>query len=325
MTRRHARRGFTLIELLVSVGVAGLLAALILPAVMAARGAARRAQCQNNLRQFGLALHNFEAARGAFPVGYGRPGGAPVGFAPPHVALLPFLERADLARAGAELDRPGNAEGVGATVPTFLCPADPVAGGTNYRACVGAGIYMRNAQRPDTDGLADGLAGAFQIYEPLPAAGVQDGLSQTAAAAERRKSTPDGAWDPATDYWYTGLQEGRRTAPAADEVLDFCRDFDAVPSRFQPDAGRAWAHSHFVDTLYTHAAAPNPPHPDCSVLTYPSAFEGPGGGLHPATSYHPGGVNVLALDGAVHFMSDGVDLILWRALATTAGGETAAF
>ena len=316
------RGGFTLIELLVVVGVIALLASLLIPAVMASREAARNAQCRNNLKQFGLALHNFEAGRGEFPAGQGLPDGEPVGFAPPHVVLLPYLERAD---ALAALDRPGHEDGMGAVVAGFACPSDPVGGGTNYRACTGSGLRAPQPYHPDLDGLPDRLAGAFRIYAGLPASAVRDGLTQTAAVSERRKSGPGAGWDPATDYWYTAFNAGRRDAAAADELIEFCAGFEGTPARFQPDAGRAWAHSHFVDTLYNHAAGPNPPFPDCSLLSVYSVIEPPGGGLHAATSYHPGGVNVLALDGAVHFAADAVDLALWRALATVEGGEAAAF
>ena len=152
--RRRLRPGFTLIELLVVVAVVALLVSLLLPAVQQAREAARRAQCQNNLKQIGLALHLYHDARGSFPThltgpgGPGSVGGAAVGagFTSWLVPLLPHLDRGPLAAAvdpaaafadARAYDSPTdyqtltisaenpNAAVVAARVPTFLCPSDP--------------------------------------------------------------------------------------------------------------------------------------------------------------------------------------------------------
>ena len=110
------RTGFTLIELLVTLGVIALLAALILPAVMAARESARGAQCQNNLKQLGLGLHNFEQARGEFPAGSFSSISYLYEQTPPHVALLPYLDQGPLARE-VEAHRSGAVRTVRANVP----------------------------------------------------------------------------------------------------------------------------------------------------------------------------------------------------------------
>ena len=327
MTDRHlfknSRRGFTLIELVVVVGVVALLAALILPAVQASRAAARRTACVNNLRQFGVALHNHLDVRGHFPpaIAHGEPGtdGGPWQYASSHAALLPFLEGGNiLAAAVADRFTRGTAD-----VPAFRCPADPAAG-TNYRACVGAGPYAFAAAPPSELAGPRTDAGAFVVWDGLPAAGVRDGLSQTAGFSETRVSGPSDAWDPGTDYWYTAAALSGDTYPTAEELTALCGGFTGIPPVYQPDVGRSWAEGNFPGTLYNHATGPNPPFPACSAMNVPNGYS-PEGGLHPATSDHPGGVNVLALDGAVHFVADGVDLALWRALATRAGGEAAAF
>ena len=315
------RRGFTLIELLVTVGVVALLAAVLLPAVMASREAARNAQCQNNLKQLGLALHNFESSRGAFPAGHGRGDRRS-----PHAALLPFLEQA--ARAAG-----GGGSGGGGAVAVFLCPSDGAGAGTNYRACTGSDPYWHRAawglvglsDGPPDGAVAAKTAGAFLAHDPVPAAGVRDGLSQTAAFSEKLVSGAGRAWDPGTDYWYTALALGRDGYPAAEELLALCEPYAGAPSVFRHDAGRDWRDGDYVATLYNHAAGPNPHFPDCSAANVPHGYSPEPGGLHPAASRHSGGVNVLALDGAVHFVGDAVDLPLWRALATRAGGEAAGF
>ena len=308
-----SRRGFTLVELLVVIGVVALLASLLVPAVMAAREAARKTQCQNNLKQIGLALHNFEATRGVFPAAHAEERNEA-----PHVALLPHLDestRLGVVRAG----------GTGGDVPTFRCPSDPVAGGTNYRACTGSDPYWHRAAWGLNGGEASETAGAFAVRDGLPTAAMTDGLTQTVAFSEKRKSGTDSSWDPDADYWYSAAAHGRDGYPATDELLSLCRTYDGTPAAFQADAGRDWTAGDFIGTLYNHAAGPNPPFPDCSVSDGPGGYVPEPGGIHAADSYHRGGVNVLALDGAVHFVADSVDLALWRALATRDGGEAAGF
>ena len=326
-----ARGGFTLIELLVVIGIVALLAGLILPAVQASREAARRVECQNNLKQIGLALHNFEGQHGAFPAAWYD--SVPIYFftpTSPHVRLLPFLgqqvvyDRIDpfLVRTATQV--PLRVRNI--TLPAFVCPSDPVPGGSNYRACTGATPYVpaEGSSGMEVDsGEPPGTFGVFRWRVDLPAAAVRDGLTQTAAFSEKRKSDRGKSWDPSVDYWYSGLEAGRELAPAADELIAFCRTYDGTPSRFYPHGGRDWELGEYWASLYNHAAGPNPPWPDCSAMAHHRRT--PEGGLHAADSDHRGGVNVLALDGAVHFVADAVDLALWRALATVDGGETAAF
>ena len=324
------RRGFTLIELLVVIGVVGLLAALILPAVMSAREAARRVQCRNNLKQIGLALHNFDAARGALPAGLWDPDSY-VAYeqVPPHTQLLPYLDHGPLYDAlGYVRDGRQGDEQRRTSLSEFRCPSDPAfAGGSNYRACTGAGPHIHyatggeylNSPEPPT------AAGAFVLWVGLPTAAVRDGLSNTAGFSERRRAAADGdaAWDSATGFWYTGLEDLLGRGPTGDELFDLCGGYAGDPAEFYSTAGRRWDEADFKHTLYNHAAGPNPPFPDCAAAGRNSRTLI--GGLHAADSDHPGGVNLLLLDGAVRFVGDGVDLALWRAAATRDGGEAVSF
>src|SRR5262245_52652250 len=146
-------RGFTLVELLVVIAIIGVLIGLLLPAIQAAREAGRRTQCINNLRQFGLAFHNYETAHKRFPPGdisTGSSAGLSV-----HARLLPYFEQANLRNLvnfnapykDADPTKDFNAAARDTTVPMFLCPSDarsdisPALGGpNNYHVNQGTGI-----------------------------------------------------------------------------------------------------------------------------------------------------------------------------------------
>ena len=166
-TFRTPRAGFTLVELLVVIAIIGILVALLLPAIQAARSSSRRTQCTNNLRQLGIALTNYESARQRFPAG-AISRSYPAEPATPHnfyrwstlAQLTPYLEQTAAYNAldmtvplyGRNLQvTPENQEGVARVVPEFLCPSDSgqrvssAFGPTNYAACVGIGSQWRFA------------------------------------------------------------------------------------------------------------------------------------------------------------------------------------
>src|SRR3954468_16915555 len=192
--RQPSRRGFTLVELLVVIAIIGVLVALLLPAVQAAREAARRAQCTNNLKQFGLALHNYHAGLNILPFAEGLQGGAPSGFycASALVLLLPHIEQANLYNSlnfsgGGNLFwnsiSPTNHTVQVATITTFLCPSDLTrttlaAGPNNY--CANAGSW------PNSFRTTSSFNGPFP-YCTMPQFGFQsvvDGLSNTIGFGE---------------------------------------------------------------------------------------------------------------------------------------------
>ena len=136
MSGRH--RGFTLIELLVVIAIIAILIALLLPAVQQAREAARRTQCKNNMKQIGLALHNYHDTHGSFPMAFSQWSwnglSFPVDQAPTfnyHVYILPFIDQAPLYNQlnfSVSSRVAPNAQFAGLIIPAFQCPSDPIAG-----------------------------------------------------------------------------------------------------------------------------------------------------------------------------------------------------
>ncbi|MGC8638353.1 MAG: DUF1559 domain-containing protein [Isosphaeraceae bacterium] len=315
------RQGFTLIELLVVIAIIAVLISLLLPAVQAAREAARRVQCVNNLKQMGLALHNYHDSIGSFPMSYmarlqfinGATDTAPGwGWG---MMILPQLEQSPLfaaANVGLPVDAPHNSTVVQAILNVYICPSDPIPGGvfpvtsavgatvammgpTSYAACVG------NDQADTTTGLNnDGLGNGVMFRDSaIRVSEITDGTSQTIAVAERAWTINSGPW--------AGVATGGviRRGPA-----------NPCPT---------------TGALYYLAASLVQAH--CNVL---NTNTDPDGGLDDFSSRHPGGANALFADGSVHFLKsvlrnsgqrpDGSTIyspasVVLQALGTRAGGE----
>jgi prepilin-type processing-associated H-X9-DG protein/prepilin-type N-terminal cleavage/methylation domain-containing protein len=325
MTRRASARraGWTLLESLVAISVLGLLMAILIPAVMSARESSRRVQCTDHLRQFGAALHSFEAANQRLPAMVRETGRDPVHNAPfsrhlysPHVYLLPYLDQMPLFSViDVSKEFPGTClpadlpSDWNVAIPVFLCPSDAGHPGTNYRCCTGSRPFARDSER------WWGGNGAFADLRGIPVAQFRDGLSHTVVMSERIQSDNDITVFSEADYWYAGVPLSLRPI-AEDDMLRICGALSSSPTQFQRYAGRVWVTAGYANTLYNHVLAPNAAQPDCSA-----DHGGPGMGdatvgAFKASSRHSGGVNVLYGDGSVRFIANDVDLLLWRALAT---------
>ncbi len=336
--RRHS--GFTLIELLVVIGIVSILAGLLLPAVQQAREAARRAQCANNLKQIGLAIHGYIDANQCVPMSDTN---CPPGVDWPQchysgnysvlTRFLPYLDQGPLynainfnfsAYAPIMFGVPWQEEWTRANAPNttasgtqlvgFLCPTDAGGAGSvgnNYRSNVGTGPWhLTLPEFPDSGN------GFFQeVYITRPAQ-VTDGLSHTAAFSERLRGSgaagPDRRLAPERDYWPRPFG-----AYTADHQLQACL-IAARPdqSHGSVTGGSWWFWNGREQTEYIHAQEPNGRVPDCLV-----GLSIPPGGMATARSWHHGGVNLLMGDGSLRFATDAIDRRVWRGFGTRNGGE----
>ena len=331
------RCAFTIVELLVVLAIIGLVAAVMIPAVQQGREASRRAQCASHLQELGRALHNYESAFRAFPPAMpAMPNNPIIGNAwyAPHVRLLPYVEQG-AAFGNVNLSQPvlpaiskysgpvpANVSPNDprlAVVPVFKCPSDAALAAlnpaANYRVSAGSRPY-------------DWHRGPFVILQPRTSGQFRDGLSATVGMSEKLV----GAANPATfsrrrDFWYSG-SAALQSNPSADEMITICASLVAPPSDFYSFSGSSWFYAGYEFTWYNHVVPPNAQTPDCAVdlADLPDGVSaGPvSGGLFQATSYHSAGVNCLMMDGACRFISDDVDISVWRAFATVASGEALA-
>jgi prepilin-type N-terminal cleavage/methylation domain-containing protein/prepilin-type processing-associated H-X9-DG protein len=323
------RRGFTLIEALVSVSVIGLLAALLLPAVQAARASARRVECSSRLRQLGLALNSYHASYEWFPALSTQAGSAGIRgdrefsvFA----RLLGQLDQVPMFNGinfqvplldpylnGFDLSNDANRTVAGTRLAAFLCPADdgdtPAGGVCNFRASVGWSLTW-------VEGIHNGLPpfGKTPGISPFGAnaSATTDGLSNTAAFSEKLIGQPTGpAFDPRLD-----MVKGFIDPNSVQASADGCAAKADAPLGFIKGAGLAWFVGTMAQTEYNHLLPPNGPVSDCLVR----GVSPPLGVIMPRSD-HPGGINLGMADGSVRFVGNGIATELWRALGTRGGGE----
>lgn len=323
---------FTLIELLVVVAIVGVLVSLLLPAVQQAREAARRAQCQNHLKQLGLALHNYENAFTKFP-GLGTPSQYNYSV---QAKLLPYIEQANLqalidfnqplltGSGPNQVLNPAVAAAAATVIPVLLCPSD---GGptsyssayapTNYMVSDGSGTKTYYDARFPTDGIAWYGSG-------IRFAEFTDGSSNTVMMSETIRgngTTTSGTIPADSQRQYAGVSNQCApvsTAPGGVAMSGTTVQNPNLPAPFGPvtswsgDRGAGWIRGLETYSLINGFLTPNSRTPDYSA--HGRLWSGP-------RSFHVGGAHLLFGDGRVKFVGDSVNLSVFRGLFTRYGGE----
>jgi prepilin-type N-terminal cleavage/methylation domain-containing protein/prepilin-type processing-associated H-X9-DG protein len=329
------RRGFTLIELLVVIAIIALLMALLLPAVQKVRAAADKMRCQNNLKQIGLAIHNYHNDYKRLPPGDSTPHRASV-----LAHILPYLEQDNKAK---QIDwsqnlntSASNAAARAQDLKVFLCPSDggqgkfnisvngvqETVGRSNYLANVGGSGWFRNTGGPFH--FVNMPAG----QSPPTITDLYDGTSNTVLFSEVKRGPVIGT-DPvqgSDDALVSTIVPSAIWGPLGPSNPNY----GTMPSHFNPPAAcenRAYPTLKYTGCqyyrallstgFYTHTVPPNYRGRDC--IRGDNAFDS---GHYAARSYHPNGVNALFGDGSVHFINNQIDMATWRAMGTRNGGET---
>jgi len=346
MVRRQ--RGFTLVELLVVIAIIGVMVGLLLPAVQAAREAARRMSCSNNLKQLGLAFHNYHDTYRKLPHGssplMGDYNGTFVtansnwhGYSP-HTMILPFIEQQSLfdqftftsAHSSNTIAPPAAIaplELARNQISGFLCPSDkdfPDAGRrgwVNYAVNFGSntgwrgdiinanGMFVLNFTRNFKDVL-DGLSNTIMIGEYVK--GDNNSTVFDLRNGDVVRSQPFGPM-PTVFRLTNGV-----ASPTQAELEAYGAQCLGGTGNHISGAGNRWSAPGQYLTAFNTLAPPN--------WRFPACMSGGGGagdsqGLFPARSRHAGGVQVTLGDASVRFMTDSVNLIIYQSLGTIDGGE----
>ncbi len=288
------RFGFTLVELLVVIAIIGVMVGLLLPAVQAAREAARRMQCSNNMKQLGLAMHNYHDTFNRFPAARSA-----CCWGTWNALIMPFIEQTavgDLYVNWGGTDATGPRYGAGQNLlvtgvryPAFSCPSDtentPIGTMTNHNYAVNFG-NTSSTQVANLNGIIFGQAPfSTDRMKKIGFRDIVDGTSNTLLVGEVRQGQGRDLrgftwWGDAAQFTsYLGIN-----SPLPDRIytLTYCNPVPGMPC-------------------------------DATTAENPTMFA--------SRSRHPGGVNATLADGSVRFYSNSLELFVWQALSTAAAGE----
>lgn len=336
-SRRSSRiRGFTLIELLVVIAIIAILIALLLPSVQNAREAARRTQCRNNMKQLGLAMHNYHDAHRALPPG------RLVNFEPlnghcysAYAYLLPFLEQGNVYdrvdfNSSPDIIPGTNAFATSLMLPMMQCPSDspdlvlqtgfgthsyPLNTGTTFP------VSPRNPSKVP-------VTGVFFENSAIRLADITDGSSFTACVSETVKSELGGptTWDGVSKTNGFVLTRNNDNLLNGPELTDYTSQCSGAGLLLQQTRGSKWLYGAPGHSMYNHIRTPNDDRtPDCrGGIPHSNKTDAQWVLLsHNVTAHsrHVGGVHTLFCDGHVQFVGNSINVTTWSSLGSRNGGE----
>lgn len=336
---RSRRGAFTLIELLVVIAIIAVLIALLLPAIQQAREAARRSQCRNNLKQLGLAINNYHDVFSTLPPAGidGRMldntlhtwrGWSAQAMLLPYVGQQSIYDSAnfDFGIVGLGSTEVLNTSATLASIASFLCPSDTPPTATWYGRRYPGNNYMvvsgQSTRWASTN--ASEMKGAFYRYSAVRLADIVDGTSKTLAMSERTMGDGDNNRYTPGDVirnvpWPGGAKEADVNPSGIATYIANCNAASTASGNQHSHSGRWWAHYQHAQNMINVVNTPNAKDQDCQECSGCGWMDSDG--VFSARSNHAGGVHALMVDGSTQYVSDSVDILIWRAMGTRNLGE----